>query len=129
MHVKSSMMLAGPLLLLPAVASAVAAADLIPIRNGIYVPATSACKGASRAEMVNYWGGKSAIGSGMASCEIKTISHKGNVYRYSDVCTDIRSGEAIAGDPTTLTVLSPVSFRWGTGKDAALYKYCGPRPQ
>jgi hypothetical protein len=110
-------------------ATSLAAADLIPLKNGIFVPAASRCKGASRAEMVNYWGGKTSIGSGMAGCEIRTIRHKGNVYTYTDVCTDVASGEKIDGsDPTTLTVLSPISFRMGLGKDASLYKYCGPRP-
>lgn len=111
-------------------ASAVVAADLIPLKSGIYVPAASACKGASRAEMVNYWGGKSSIGSGMATCEIKKVSHAGNVYKYTDECTDIASGEKISGDtPTTLTILTPASFRMGTGRDATTYKYCGARPQ
>lgn len=124
MYCKSSLFLVGL-----CTATAVMAQDLIPIKNGIYVPATSACKGASRAEMVNYWGGKNAIGNGMASCEIQKIRQQGNVYRYTDVCTDIRSGDRITGDPSVLTIVSPVSFRWGTGKEATLYKYCGPRPQ
>ena len=111
-------------------AGAVMAADLIPLKTGIYVPIASPCKGASRAEMVNYWGGKSSIGSGMAECTIKKISHAGNVYKYTDECTDIASGEKISGDdPTTLTILTPASFRMGVGKDAATYKYCGSRPQ
>jgi hypothetical protein len=110
-------------------ATAVSATDLLPLKNGIYVPARSACRGASRAEMINYWGGRSSIGSAMATCEIKKISHRGHVYTYKDVCTDIQSGEAIVSDATTLTVLGPASFRMNIGKDAATYKYCGARPQ
>lgn len=110
-------------------ATAVSAADLIPIRNGIYVPVASACKGASRAEMVNYWGGKTSIGSGMASCEIRKITHKGSTYVYSDVCTDVASGEKIDGASTTLTVTGPGSFKMGDGKQMDAYKYCGSRPQ
>jgi hypothetical protein len=110
-------------------ATSLSAADLIPLKNGIFVPAASRCKGASRAEMVNYWGGKTSIGSGMADCQIKRITHKGNVYTYTDTCTDVASGETINGnDPTTLIVLSPISFRMGVGKDSGLYKYCGPQP-
>jgi len=37
-------------------------ADMLPLKHGIYVPVGSACKGASNAEMVNYWGGKNSIG-------------------------------------------------------------------
>lgn len=110
-------------------AAMLVAADMIPIKQGIYVPKAVACKGASRADMVNYWGGKSSIGSGMAGCEIRKISHQGNVYRYTDVCTDVASGATFDGDETTLTVLGPDSFSLGSGKDATTYKYCGARPQ
>lgn len=110
-------------------ATAVAAADLLPLKTGIYVPAASACRNASRVDMVNYWGGRSAIGNGMAECEIVKVSHKGNVFTYTDKCTDIQSGEAITGSPNTLVVLGPGSFRLGVGRDAETYKYCGARPQ
>lgn len=117
---------------LPAFAATAAAAapDLIPIRQGIYVPAASACKGASRAAMVNYWGGNSSIGNGMATCTIrKMIARKGNSYTFTDICTDIISGDKIEGGPITLTVLGPAAFRMETGGEATAYKYCGPRPQ
>ncbi|HEX2624373.1 MAG TPA: hypothetical protein VHM21_03870, partial [Sphingomicrobium sp.] len=48
--------------------AAIAAADLLPLKHGIYVPANVACRGASNADMVNYWGGRSGIGVAQASC-------------------------------------------------------------
>jgi hypothetical protein len=110
-------------------ASAVSAADLIPLKNGIYVPVASMCKGASRAEMVNYWGGRSSIGSGMAECRIRKITHKRYTYVYTDVCTDIASGEKIEGGTTTVTVTGPAAFKMGDGKQMDAYKYCGTKPQ
>jgi len=57
------------------------AADTLPLTHGIYVPASSACKGASNAEIVNYWGGNASLGSAWASCTITKLSTKANVYR------------------------------------------------
>jgi hypothetical protein len=101
------------------------AADLLPLKNGIYVPTNVACKGASNADIVNYWGGKSGIGVSQAECTIKTVSHKGNVYTYSDECRDIQSGDLIEGGATVLTIRSTTSFdMFGTS-----YRYCGTKAQ
>ena len=53
------------------------------------------------------------------------MSRKGNAYTFRDKCTDIRSGEVIAGGPTTVTVQSPTAFRMG----GTAYRYCGPKVQ
>jgi hypothetical protein len=101
------------------------AADLLPLKNGIYVPTNVACKGAPNADMVNYWGGKYGIGVAQAECTIKTISKKGSVYTYRDDCHDIQSGDVIEGGPTVVTVRSPTSFEmFGTA-----YRYCGTKVQ
>jgi hypothetical protein len=101
------------------------AADLLPLKNGIYVPKTVACKGASNADIVNYWGGKSGIGVAQAECTIKKISNKGAVYTFSDECRDIQSGELIEGGPTVLTVHGATAFEmFGTS-----YRYCGTKVQ
>lgn len=99
------------------------AADLLPLRNGIYVPRTVPCKGASNADIVNYWGGKSGIGVAQAECTIKKVTKKGNVYTFTDECRDIQSGELIEGGQTILTVRSATSFdMFGTS-----YRYCGTK--
>lgn len=104
------------------VSSSVAiAADLLPLKQGIYVPVGRACKGASNAEIVNYWGGKSSIGVSQAECTIKKVSHKGNVFTVEDKCRDIQSGYLIVGDPSVLDIKSPTNFRMN-GTD---YRYCG----
>jgi hypothetical protein len=101
------------------------AADLLPLKNGIYVPKNVACKGASNADIVNYWGGKSGIGVAQAECTIKAVSHKANVYTYKDECRDIQSGDLIEGGETVLTVRSATAFDlFGTA-----YRYCGTRVQ
>lgn len=99
------------------------AADLLPLKQGIYVPVGRACKGASNAEIVNYWGGKSSIGTSQGECTIKTVSHKGNVYTLKDQCRDIQSGEEIVGGPTVVTIKDATNFRMaGTN-----YRYCGTK--
>jgi hypothetical protein len=87
------------------------AADMLPLKQGIYVPVGRACKGASNSEMVNYWGGKSSIGASQGECTIKTIARKGNVFILKDQCRDIQSGKVIAGSATVLEIANPTSFR------------------
>jgi len=101
-----------------------ATADMLPLKQGIFVPANVACKGASNADMVNYWGGKSSIGVAQAECTIAKLAKKGNVYTVTDSCKDIASGESIEGGPTVLTIASPTSFRM----NGTSYRYCGPKP-
>ncbi|QDZ08931.1 hypothetical protein FPZ24_16820 [Sphingomonas panacisoli] len=104
---------------------AAAAIDMLPLKQGIYVPVGRACKGASNAEMVNYWGGKSSIGVAQASCTIKKMTHQGTTYTITDVCKDNQSGDAIEGGPTVLKIASPTQFSMaGTS-----YRYCGLKPQ
>ena len=88
-----------------------AAADMLPLKQGIYVPVNRACKGASNAEMVNYWGGKSSIGVSQAECTIKKLTPQGTTYTITDVCKDIQSGDKIEGGPTVLTIASPTQLR------------------
>jgi hypothetical protein len=106
-------------------ASATQAADLLPLKPGLYVPAKSACKGASTAEIVNYWGGKSSIGSAQAECKITKMTQNGKVFTISDKCTDIRGGGEIAGGPTVLTIDNPTRFTRGS----ETYRYCGTERQ
>ena len=101
------------------------AANLLPLRNGIYVPANVACKGASNADMVNYWGGRNGIGVAQATCTIKKVSNKGTVYTFTDECRDIQSGDLIGGGPTVITVNSPTAFEMG----GTSYRYCGTKVQ
>lgn len=105
-------------------ATAAAAPDMLPLRHGIFVPTDVACRGASNAAMVNYWGGRSAIGSGGATCTIQRVTHIGTAYTFTDTCRDVASGESIEGGRTVLTIASPTAFRMN-GTD---YRYCGPRP-
>jgi hypothetical protein len=120
-----------PIRILPAMliclagAGAASAADLLPLKNGIFVPAARPCKGASNADMVNYLGGRSSIGASQATCRIKTLKKAGNVYTVTDECTDLQSGDVIPGEPTAITIASPSGFRM----NGQAYRYCGPRPQ
>lgn len=100
-----------------------AAADLLPLKIGIYVPTTVPCKGASNADIVNYWGGKSGIGVAQAECTIKKVTNKGNVYTLADECRDLQSGDAIEGGPTVLTIHNPSSFEMS----GTAYRYCGAK--
>ena len=112
-------------LIASALATATHAADLLPLKQGLYVPAKSACKGASTAEIVNYWGGKSSIGSAQTECTIIKMTKNGKAFTITDKCTDIRGGGQIAGGPTVLTIDSPTRFT----RDSEAYRYCGTERQ
>jgi hypothetical protein len=112
-------------LIVAAFAATTHAADLLPLKQGLFVPAKSACKGASTAEIVNYWGGKSSIGSAQAECTIVKMTKNGNVFTITDKCTDIRGGGEIVGGPTVITIASPTNFSRGT----QAYRYCGTQRQ
>lgn len=108
-----------------AVSASTLAADMLPLKQGIYVPANRPCKGASNAEMVNYWGGDASFGSSQAECKISKLARKGNVFTIADKCSDIRSGGEIVGGPTVVTIANPTSFT----RDGQTYRYCGTKVQ
>lgn len=92
-----------------AVCTSALAADMLPLKQGIYVPANRSCKGASNAEIVNYWGGKASLGSAQATCTINKVTLDGNVFTITDKCADIRGGGEIAGGPTVVAIANPSS--------------------
>lgn len=102
-----------------------AAPDMLPLKHGIFVPVGVACKGASNADMVSYWGGKESISYSQTECTIKKMSKVGTTYTVTDVCKDIQSGDVIEGGPTVLKIASPIQF----GMNGKTYRYCGPKPQ
>lgn len=115
-----------PATMIAAVVSASAfAADLLPLKQGIYVPTNRPCKGAANAEIVNYWGGKSSFGSSQATCTISKIDRNGNVFTISDKCSDIRGGGEIVGGPTVVTIDSPTEFT----REGEKYRHCGTKVQ
>ena len=99
------------------------AADLLPLKQGIYVPVARPCRGASNADIVSYWGGKSSIGAAQGECTIKSMTRKGNVFILKDQCRDIQSGDVIEGGSTMLAISSPTSFLMS----GTAYRYCGPK--
>lgn len=102
---------------------AVAAADLLPLKQGIYVPAGRACRGASNADMVTYWGGRSSIGAAQATCTITRLSKRGNVYTIADRCKDVQFGQSMGAGHSVLTITALTTFT----RDGTRYRYCGPR--
>lgn len=107
------------------VSSSLLAADMLPLKQGIYVPVGRACRGAPNSDIVNYWGGKSSIGVAQAECTIAKLTRKGNVFTLRDVCKDIQSGDVSEGGPTVVTVRSPLSF----AMSGVTYRWCGTRVQ
>ena len=105
--------------------SGAVAADLLPLRHGIYVPVSRPCKGASNANIVNYRGGRSSLGFAQAECTIVRVSNKGNAYTVTDSCVDIQSGERIEGGPNLIIIGGPSDFTMS----GTAYRYCGAKVQ
>jgi len=114
-----------PALIATLVSAGALAADMLPLKQGLYVPANRPCKGASNAEIVNYWGGNSSFGSSQAECKISKLARKGNVFTITDKCADIRGGGEIVGGPTVVTITNPTNF----SMDGKAYRYCGTQVQ
>jgi hypothetical protein len=112
-------------LIAAAVSTGAFAADMLPLKQGLYVPANRPCKGASNAEIVNYWGGNASFGSSQAECKISKMTRKGNVFTINDKCADIRGGGEIVGGPTVVTIASPTQFTL----EGKAYRYCGTKVQ
>ncbi len=106
-------------------ASGAIAADMLPLKQGIYVPVGRPCKGASNAEILSYWGGKSAIGASQGECTIKSMSRKGNDFTLMNRCRDIANGGVVSSGPTILTIANPTSFKMA----GTAYRYCGEKVQ
>src|SRR4051812_45427890 len=106
-------------------ATSVLAADMLPLKQGIYVPVARACKGAPNSDIVNYWGGRSSIGAAQAECTIKKLVKNGSAYTVTDECKDIQSGDLIVGGPTMLKISSRTTFQMAGVK----YRYCGTKVQ
>ncbi len=90
---------------------ALAAADMLPIRRGIYAPVDMPCAQASQADIVVYHGDRGSIGSPQATCTIRQLDRSGNEFTIADECRDDRSGDLIEGEPQRLMVRSDTAFR------------------
>ena len=112
-------------LIAAAVSTGALAADMLPLKPGLYVPANRPCKGASNAEIVNYWGGDASFGSSQATCTISKLTRKGKIFTITDKCADIQGGGEIVGGPTVVTIASPTTFTMA-GEE---YRYCGTKVQ
>jgi len=112
-------------------ASSVAAADMLPLKRGIYVDVNVQCKGASNADTVSYWGEDNGINVSKADCTIKAHSRHGRDYELRRACRDIHGGSW--QDRLNVTIRGPKSLiirhRSGLDPRDVTYRYCGPKVQ
>lgn len=106
-------------------ASAAVAADMLPLTTGVYVLANRACKGASNADTMSYWGGNGALNVSQVDCKAGKVSKAGTVYTISQICTEIRSGEKFSPETIKVTIPNATSFTL----DGQSYRYCGKKVQ
>ena len=108
-------------------ASAIAA-DLLPLQRGIYVQAGTACKGASNAATLSYWGGLNGINDQQTGCEITNLKQDGSSYALQRNCTSVRFGGSVH-DEVKVTILSRTSFVFhpsvALGLPSRTFRYCG----
>jgi len=104
------------------VSTSAAATDLLPLKQGIYVPVGRACRGASNADIVNYWGGRHSLGTSQGECTIKNLTRAGRVYTIKDLCKN-SDGQVIGGGDTTVRISGLNSFIL----NGSHFRYCGPK--
>jgi predicted PhzF superfamily epimerase YddE/YHI9 len=108
-----------------AFANGALAADMLPLKRGIYVPVEEPCKGASNAAMRSYWGAKSAFNDSWTACTIVKMTRNGNVYTITDKCAITRGGSGESVGETVVTIASPTRFVL----KGETYRYCGSKVQ
>jgi hypothetical protein len=112
-------------------ASSVAAADMLPLKRGIYVDVNVPCKGASNADTVSYWGEDNGINVSKAACTIKARTRHGRHYELRRACRDTHGGSWHDHLKVTIRGSESLIIRRGSGLDPrdVTYRYCGPKVQ
>ena len=99
------------------------AADQLPLAHGVFVDSGTACKGASTAATMSYWGGNNGLNVSQAECTIKTVTQKGKVYTLTRSC----SGSELDGTDDTVNVV--ITNRKTFSPDGTTYRWCGMKVQ
>jgi hypothetical protein len=112
--------------------TAASAADLLPLKRGIYVDVHRACKGASNADTLSYWGRDNGINAAKVTCRIKAITKTGTGLSLQRTCRSIQF-EGSLEDEVRVTILGPTSFVMGGGYRLGVpdrtFRYCGKKVQ
>jgi hypothetical protein len=113
-------------------ATSVAAADLLPLKRGIYVDIHVPCKGASNADTLSYWGESNGINESKIACRIKHLSNKGAAYSLQRRCKAI-DFEGRFEDSVNVIILDRQTFTISgghrLGQPDRTLRYCGPKAQ
>jgi hypothetical protein len=114
-------------------ASAATAADKLPLPKGIYVREGVACRGASHADMLSYWGGDNGINDQQTSCTIARLVREGRTYTLTRSCKWHDEGKAYR-DHAVVTITRAATFTFSIVElhprpEPTPYRYCGARVQ
>lgn len=127
---KVTVAIAAPIFLISS--AGVMAADLLPLKRGIYVEAGTPCKGASNADTLSYWGKGNGINDQQTGCEITNLQKGGSTYLLKRKCTSGRFGGS-SHDEVKVTILSRTSFvfhPWVKHRlPSRTFRYCGHKVQ
>jgi hypothetical protein len=107
--------------------TAAAAADMLPLKHGIYVDANVACKGASNADTMSYWGKDNGLNVSRIGCRIVRLSKNGSTYTLQRTCRGI-TGSGTFKDKVAVKMISASSFAL-IGDRSVTYRYCGRKVQ
>jgi hypothetical protein len=106
--------------------------DLLPLERGIYVDAQKACKGASNADTLSYWGGDNGINAAKVACTIKGLDKAGASFSLQRTCRAV-DFEGSFEDGVRVTIHSPTSFTMSGGYQLGIpdrtFRYCGKKMQ
>lgn len=114
-------------------ATSVVAADMLPLRRGIYVEVGKPCKGASDVDILSYWGGRNGINMSKIGCTIRRMAKSTSNYRLYRTCTEIAFNRTF-NDVLRVTVFNRTSFMVYAHPQLAneadrRFRYCGPKVQ
>jgi hypothetical protein len=102
---------------------------MLPLERGIYIGALRACRGASNADTLSYWGGDNGINGSKLTCKITRLKRRGATFILDRTCRPV-GAEGKFDDRTEVRVLSRTAFtiRAAAGSGSGqTFRYCGSK--
>jgi len=117
-------------LLLTLTAWPAVAADMLPLKRGIYVDVSTPCKGAPNADTLSYWGADNGINAQKVVCRIDRLGRKGDTFALQRSCQVI-DGKSTFKDPRNVKIVGQSAFQISHDASSSpagpVYRYCGSK--
>lgn len=102
-------------------------AEPLPVKHGVYVQKTVACKGAPNAA-IRVWNGIGLSGAHSSKCTSRIVSRNGSTFKMTTVCSALGDGSPDSSgvaEELMVSSVSKTSFVIARGSQAGIaYRWC-----